>query len=190
MGAGDGHASLRAARKDPTLLAIAMDPSSDRLRDASRAAARQSIANGLFVVAAIEQLPTELTGRADEVTINFPWGTLLTGLVKGETSVLAPLARLAKAGAPVRMLLSVGERDRSTGLPPLDPDTLEARAPAYARAGFDVAECRAATADEVAGSNSSWARRLGRRPVCALVLRRRVERCDATATDRSVVPLG
>ena len=35
--------------------------------------------NALFVVAAAERVPAELHGLADELTILFPWGSLLRG---------------------------------------------------------------------------------------------------------------
>jgi len=145
----------------------------DMLRDGARIALRRRVPNALFVVAAIEQLPSELDRRADVVTVNFPWGSLLRGLVRADDAVLGPLARLAKCGAPLHALLSVEPRDRASGLATAHPKTLVANAPAYARAGFDLLECRAATRGDVDASGSSWAKRLGRdRAVVALALRR------------------
>ena len=145
----------------------------DMLRDGARTALRRGMPNALFVVAAIEQLPSELNQRADVVTVSFPWGSLLCGLVCADEALLEPLARLAKPGAHVRALLSVGPRDRASGLAAVDPSTLAANAAAYARAGFVLETCRAATSKEIDTSGSSWAKRLGRsRSVVALALRR------------------
>lgn len=133
----------------------------DRLRDGSHTAQRQQLPNALFVVASIEALPCELEDRADEVTLNFPWGSLLIGLVEGEPRVLGSLARLAKPGAPLHMLLSVEANDRAARLRPLTEEVLSSRAPAYARAGLKMEACRVATPAEIVASGSSWAKRLG-----------------------------
>ncbi len=173
MGAGDGHASLRVARGRPDTLAVALDPSADRLRDGARTALRRRLPNALFVVASIERLPHELDGRADAVTITLPWGSLLRGIVAADPCVLLPLARLAKPDADVRILLSVEPADAATGLPPLEAATLRANAPAYAAADLRLVRCDAATAEEISASGSSWAKRLGAdRRVFALELRR------------------
>ena len=175
VGAGDGHASLRAARNDPTTFAIALDPSIDRLRDGARTALREKLRNALFAVASIEQLPCELAGRADAVTITLPWGSLLRGIVQAEPAVLGPLARLTKVRAAVRVLLSVEPSDRATGLPPLGLATLRGNAGIYAQAGFLLERCADATPDEIGGSGSSWARRLANgeeRRIFAMTLRR------------------
>lgn len=174
VGAGDGHASLLRARRDPAIFAIAIDPSVDRLRDGARAALRQKLDNTLFVVSSIEALPRELHARADEVSVSFPWGSLLSGIVRATSDVLDPLAHLAKIDALVTMLLSVAPQDgRRTGLPTLDVAALAANAAAYRAAGFAIERCALASRDEVIVSASSWAKRLGHdREVIALMLRR------------------
>jgi hypothetical protein len=60
------------------------------------------------------------------------------------------------------------------GLPPVPP--VATLAAAYARHGLDLAEARPATAEEIATSSSSWAKRLragAARPVTRLAIRRR-----------------
>ena len=68
--------------------------------------------------------------------------------------MLAGVARLMAPGATVTVLVSVVPRDGLPGLP--ERGELE---DAYARQGLTV-ETRPATAAEVAGSASSWAKRL------------------------------
>ena len=173
VGAGDGHASVRLARARPDVVAIALDPSVDRLRDGARIALRQRIANALFVVAAIEDVSAELASRADEITVNFPWGSLLRGLVRAESRVLCGLAALAKAGACVRALLSIEDRDASSGLTADDLVALSRRTYDLAAAGLALEYLDVATPGEIGASGSSWAKRLGaRRAVYTLRLRR------------------
>jgi hypothetical protein len=88
-----------------------------------------------------------------------------------DDEVLAGVAALLAPGAVGRALVSVVERD---GMPPLPSRDELARA--YARHGLRIVEMRPATADEVAASGSSWAKRLragAARPVTLLRFERR-----------------
>jgi 16S rRNA (adenine(1408)-N(1))-methyltransferase len=161
---------LAAAARRPDTLAIGVDANAAAMAGASRRAHRRdALPNALFVVAAAERPPEALHGIAGSLTVNFPWGSLLRGLLGGDDAVLAGLARLLAPGAEGTVLLSVVPRD---GIPPVPP--AHELAPAYARHGLDLVEARPATPAEVAGSGSSWAKRLraGReRPVTLLRLR-------------------
>ena len=172
VGAGDGHATIRLARTEPRSLAIALDASLDRMRDGACIAQKQRLANALFVVSSIEDAPRTLDGIADAITINFPWGSLLRGVVHAEASVVHPLARIAKPGAELRMLLSVEGRDAAVGLGVLDATALQGTADVYAAAGFKLTLCAIATPAKRA-CGSSWSKRLAAdRQVFALTLMR------------------
>jgi len=100
------------------------------------------------------------------MTINFPWASLLRGVLGHDDEVLAGVARLLAPGAYATALVSVLPRDGVPAIP-----EAPALAGAYARHGLRVAEARPATPAEVAASGSSWAKRLraGReRPVTLL----------------------
>jgi 16S rRNA (adenine(1408)-N(1))-methyltransferase len=149
LGTGDGRAVLAAAAARPKTLVVGVDANAAAMARSSRRAAP----NALFVAAAAEQAP--LTGIAHEMTINFPWASLLRGVLGRDDAVLAGIARLAAPGAAISALVSVVERD---GLPDVpEPDALAA---AYERHGLRLIEARSATADEIAASGSSWAKRL------------------------------
>jgi hypothetical protein len=70
-------------RADSSCFAIGVDA----LRSAPR--------NALFVNAEARALPYELHGLATQVTINFPWGSLLGGLLDGDAELLGGLAAIA-----------------------------------------------------------------------------------------------
>lgn len=148
---------LHVAAHEPTTLAIGIDADAASLRVASRRAARTSkkggLPNALFVVSPVEVLPDELAAVADEVRIAFPWGSLLRGVMGADDAVLAGIGRVAKPGADVRALFSITDRDG------LDIPRAVDRA-AYDAAGLGVVEQRPATADEIAASRSTWAKRL------------------------------
>jgi 16S rRNA (adenine(1408)-N(1))-methyltransferase len=171
LGTGDGRHVLAAAARRPDTLFVGVDANAAAMADSSRRAwrGRAALPNALFAVAAAERPPEALHGLAGSLTVNFPWGSLLRGLLGEDDGVLAGVARLMAPGAEGRVLLSVVPRD---GMPPVPP--LSALAPAYERHGLDLAEMRRATPEEVAASGSSWAKRLraGReRPVTLLRLR-------------------
>ncbi len=156
LGTGDGRAVLAAAAERPDTLVIGVDASAPAMAEASRRAARRrALPNALFVVAAAEQPPAPLHGRVDSMTINFPWGSLLRGLLGHDDDVLAGVAKLLAPGANATVLTSVMPRDR---MPPIPP-TAELRE-IYRRHGLVVIEARPATAAEVKASRSSWAKRL------------------------------
>ena len=151
---------LAAAAARPETFVLGLDASADAMARSSRRAPP----NAVFVAAAAERPP--LTGIADTVTINFPWASLLRGVLGYDETVLAGIAQLAAPGATVNALVSVIPRDGVPAVPPVDE--LEA---AYARHGLRLVEARAATAAEIAASGSSWAKRLragSARPVTLL----------------------
>jgi 16S rRNA (adenine(1408)-N(1))-methyltransferase len=171
LGTGDGRHVLAAAARRPDTLVVGVDTNAAAMADSSRRASRgrAALPNALFAVAAAERPPEALHGMAGSLTVNFPWGSLLRGLLGEDDAVLAGVARLMAPGVEGAALLSVVPRD---GMPPVPPPA--SLAPAYARHGLELVEMRAATPEEVAASGSSWAKRLraGReRPVTLLKLR-------------------
>jgi 16S rRNA (adenine(1408)-N(1))-methyltransferase len=154
VGTGDGKAVLRWARAEPDRLVIGVDANAAGML----AAARRStgLPNAAFVVAAAESLPDDLAGAADLVTVQFPWGSLLRGIVCAEGPVLANLARIAAPGAILEVLWSVTDRDRAT----LGPVPTRPTEEPFAAAGFEFRDLRPATVAEIDATGSSWAKRL------------------------------
>jgi hypothetical protein len=97
--------------------------------------------------------------------------------------VLSGVAQLLAPGAEATALVSVIPHD---GLPPIPaPEELAA---AYARHRLELADSRPASASEVAGSLSSWAKRLRAgtaRPVTLLRLRAPLVSGDTAAQHSS-----
>ena len=142
---------------------------------AARRASRARLDNAVFVVARAESLPDDLRGVADLVTVSFPWGSLLRGIVGdgADDDVIASLAAVCRPRAAITVTWSVTERD-PLGWKVSPESEIRER---FAAAGLVVTELRSASAAEVAASGSSWAKRLGvgpRRP--ATILRARAGR--------------
>src|SRR4030088_863827 len=94
-------------------------------RRAARGIRRGGLANAQFVVASAESLPLEISGVATSLTVHFPWGSLLNGLISADPAMLAGLVRMALPGATLTLLLSVTERDQVDGMKRFDGDAVE-----------------------------------------------------------------
>lgn len=138
-------------------------------RRAGRPATRGGLPNALFVVAGVEGPPPELAGRADLVTVRFPWGSLLRGLVGLDPRASAGLASFLAPGGSLEALVSVQERD---GLDDVRARLADPRALTDTWDAFGSSLVDAGPVDpaDLVAIGSTWAKRLG-----------------ATASDRRVV---
>jgi 16S rRNA (adenine(1408)-N(1))-methyltransferase len=164
LGTGDGRAALAAAASEPRALVIGLDPDARAMAEASRRAARGprkgGLPNVLFIVAAAEHLPAALTGRADRVTVFFPWGSLLRGMLGADERVAHGLADLLRPDGRLEALVSVTHRDGIGGFESLDEATIQEASERLGRAGLDLVAACHASAEEVRATRSSWGRRL------------------------------
>lgn len=165
LGTGDGRFVLRTARAHPVQYVIGIDACRDNLREASRRAP----ANALFLIANALTLPVELAGLASAITIHFPWGTLLTGLLEQDSPLLATLARLARPGATLEIRLNGGAL-AEVGWS-LASGGQQVRRLARL-AGFHMAAPRLLAAEDLRACPTTWARRLafGRDPRALLLV--------------------
>lgn len=170
VGCGDGRFPYQRARDDPEALYIGIDPDADTLAEyayrASRKPSRGGVANVLYVVAALQDLPAELAGIADIVCVNFPWGGLLRGLLIPDPAVLGAVAGLAKPGGRFEVVLTF-DAAHDAGVfgdlesPSLDEQYIrEVLAAPYAAAGLKVEDVREITREEALALPSTWGRRL------------------------------
>ena len=169
------------ARDAPDRFFVGIDANAAALRRFSGRADRERLFNLVYVRAAVEALPSELTGVADCVTTILPWGSLLAAIARPSVEVLRCIRALCRPGATLTVVFGLDAgRDRAEaarlGLPPLDGAHLRGvLTSGYAEAGFAVASIRPVDAGELARWPSTWARRL------AFGLTRPMIRIDATA---------
>ena len=104
IGTGDGRFVRHIAQSDPRCFAAGVDACRENLNSA----ARRAPSNALFVIANAYALPGELHGLAARITINFPWGSLLDGLVRGAPALLDGLSSIARPGAVLEVRLNGG----------------------------------------------------------------------------------
>jgi 16S rRNA (adenine(1408)-N(1))-methyltransferase len=158
LGAGDGRFVAQVARAYPDSLAIGIDACRENLIEQSRRAPD----NAVFLVANALTLPEELTEIATHLTINFPWGSLLKGLLD-DPAFCARLVSLVRPGATLEVALNGGALAEAGW-------TLEAgskRIQSNLRAaGFMLRTPQAWGVTELRACPTTWARRLafGRDP--------------------------
>lgn len=179
IGTGDGRAVLARATAEPDSLVIGVDANAAGMAEASRRADRRGPANVLFLAAAAEALAeSPLAGRADLVTVAFPWGSLLRGLlaVDDGSPALAGTASALRGGGSLEVLTSVLPTDGIADLPALDERAEPAIRCAWQAVGLELSGFDPADASTLASVASSWSRRLrgpgGDRPVWRLNGRR------------------
>ena len=159
LGTGDGRYVHHIAAERPAWFVIGVDACRENLRQVSR----RTLRNVRFAIANARALPPELDGVATEITINFPWGSLLTGLLEHEQGLLAGLRTLARPGAVLHVRLN-GEAVARTGW------DLMAGADVVRyglhRSGWEVARPSLLNAAALRQLPSTWAKRLayGRDP--------------------------
>ena len=170
LGTGDGRFVYQCAREHPDRFYIGVDAQAKALEKISekihRKPAKGGLPNVLFVQAAVENLPSELDGVADEVHVHFPWGSLLCTVATGDEAVLRGLRRICAPGAWLEIIIGLDpERDRAEierlELPPLSEEFLKnVLVPRYQAAGFKVVEHGLISASEWPQLHTSWAQRL------------------------------
>ena len=165
LGTGDGRFVSHIATRRPDMLAIGIDLCAANVREASRRAP----ANALYLIASAHALPDALQGLATFLTINFPWGDLLTGLLAAGAGGAGELAALTRPGGQIEIRLNGGALATAGW-------TLSAAGTQVARnlrgAGFHIEPPQRLDAAALRAYPTTWAHRLafGRDP-CALYLR-------------------
>ena len=171
VGTGDGRFAYHLASVDPGRLVVGIDAIDEPMGEIAAKAARKPAKGGrpnlLLVRAAIEALPAELQGVADEVSVQLPWGSLLEGIVLARDDVLAGLAALCRPGARVTVTLN-GEiwldstPARYEHLPVPTPEYVaDVVAAGMERVGIRIGVARYSSAAEAKELRTTWARRLG-----------------------------
>jgi 16S rRNA (adenine(1408)-N(1))-methyltransferase len=164
VGTGVGNALLRRARHEPTTFFIGVDAAADNMREASDRAHRQPARGGVdnlaFVAAAANDLPGDLAGIADEVTVVLPWGSLLQVVLLADEVFLGKLMAVLKPVGRLELLVSVAESDVGAGKIDFDEAKARALAVSYSKLGWKPEDVRLADVADVERLGSSWARRL------------------------------
>lgn len=122
--------------------------------------------NLYFVLATAESLPDELTGIADTVYINFPWGTLLQGIVFVNELIWQNIKKVCKTNAVVQITLGYNtEHDKKEvdrlSLPVLDEQYIQnVLLPGFKVYGFKTINVKKLISSDVREYPTTWAKKL------------------------------
>ncbi len=177
LGTGDGRYVYRQALVRPDTLCIGVDATSENLADysarVSKKPSRGGLPNALYVLANAESLTAELNARANAITINLPWSSLLAGLTRGDACLLASIARLARPGASLDIIINLAAFASPVPLElqalpvPTVEYALAVLKSRYAEFGIHIKHAKMLGKQEMAQIGSDWALRLayGRAPL-------------------------
>lgn len=104
LGTGDGRYARTLAEAHPDWFVIGVDSCRENLR----AYSQTKLPNLLFVIASAQMLPRELHGLVSHITINFPWGSLLTSLLTDDPRLMYGLASISRSTAALDLRLNGG----------------------------------------------------------------------------------
>ncbi len=170
IGTGDGMFVYRSALAEAHKFFIGIDPNRKPLEKISqriyRKTAKGGVTNAMFVQAAVEDLPAELSDIASEVYVNFPWGSLLRTVAGGDVAGLKQIRAVCSEQAKVRIVFGVDPvRDRAEmerlQLPELTVNYLASTLTKnYRLAGLEIVERRRLDTTDSVHAVTSWGRRL------------------------------
>lgn len=165
LGTGDGRFAIHTARKEPGWFAVGVDACRENLVALSRTAPQ----NSLFVIASAQNLPVELHSMADRLTINFPWGSLLTGLLDGDPALMGGLRSAIRPDGDLQVRLNASAMAEAGWA--LDAGA-EQVVQILARAGFRMRPLQQIGSKDLRACATTWARRLafGRDPRAYVII--------------------
>ncbi|QQS40840.1 MAG: methyltransferase domain-containing protein [Acidobacteriota bacterium] len=168
IGTGDGRFVFRSAERDPDTFWIGVDANAKPLKKISTMAERKlgkgRRANAMFVHASAEDLPEEFKGIADEIFINFPWGSLLGAVLRPDPEFLTQILSVLKPGGRLSILTAIDPKRDQTELGRLGIEPASAHfeisiASRYASAGLQQVPCGTGSARELR-AETTWAKKL------------------------------
>lgn len=170
IGTGDGRFVAASAKSNPNRFFIGVDANVKPLEKPSMKATRKpskgGLPNVLFVQAAVENLPDEFKGIANEIYVNFPWGSLLRAVATADETVICGLHRVAEQNCTLEINLGIDtERDKTEierlGIPFLTENYIQnTLLPAYQSLGFKYLRHHHLETKEWRKIETSWAKKL------------------------------
>jgi 16S rRNA (adenine(1408)-N(1))-methyltransferase len=112
LGTGDGRHVHSLAERFPDDFVIGVDACRENLYEYSRV----KLPNMTFVIANAQCLPCEFKGLISHITINFPWGSLLEGLLMGDEGLMCGLDSITRSNTTIDIRLNGGAMSEA-GMP-------------------------------------------------------------------------
>lgn len=100
LGCGDGKQTYKMAFDHPENFYVGADANFKGLEEIAKKAKKKPAKGGLnnviFIHGVAENLPNELESIFDEIQINFPWGSLLEGIITVDTEIIRNIKMVGK----------------------------------------------------------------------------------------------
>ena len=159
LGTGDGRFVRCLAEKHKENFFIGIDACRENLRVNSQS----KLPNTLFIIASAQSLPAELNGLASQVSINFPWGSLLGSLLNDDACLIDGLASVSKKNARIDISMNGGALTEAGSNLDTGSAIIHAN---MIRHGWDLKRPQLMDSSTLKAFPSTWARRLahGRDP--------------------------
>ena len=152
IGCGDGSAALAYARKRPDTAVLGIDTCLDNLNRKLRRAPD----NLRFLRGDATRPLVELESQFDSGTIAFPFGSLLRGLLGGDSAVLDQILSPFKHEASVRVWINESAIQATVGSEPDMPSALDSLQDALGGKSAAALDHR-----DIRYESSRWAKRIG-----------------------------
>jgi 16S rRNA (adenine(1408)-N(1))-methyltransferase len=168
LGTGDGRFVRTLAEKHPNRFIVGVDACRENLREHSRA----KLCNMLFVIASAQELPCEFEGLFSQVTINFPWGSLLKGLLASDSGLMRGLTSVSRPNTQIEIHVnSEALMEAGTSLD-AGAGTIYGNLSQF---GWKIRDPRPVGREALSKISTTWARRLahGRDPRAMILTGRR-----------------
>jgi hypothetical protein len=104
LGTGDGRYVQTLAQAHPDWFIIGVDACRENMYARSQA----KLQNMLFVIASAQSIPPELNGLISHISINFPWGSLLDSLLRGDPKLMCGLEVISRSATSLELRLNAG----------------------------------------------------------------------------------
>lgn len=170
LGTGDAQFIYELARKDNDTFYVGIDSNAASMTYISWKVARKpakggGVLNLALVHSSVEKVAIFFSNQADSISINYPWASLLKGIVAPEETTVQAIAELAKKSAIIDMRINNHVfRDENTrsklGLPSLDTShVMQKMVPVYEKYSIRLLK------NEIIGTpkaeeKSSWGKQL------------------------------
>lgn len=181
LGTGDGRFVYKNAKANPDNFYIGIDPSEKLLQEYSKKSNKDKLNNTLFIRASIEMLPGELKGVANKLHINFPWGSLLGGIINTKEKIIKNMLFMLSKLAEVIIIFGYSpsaeptETDR-LNLEKINRGVIEKKIiPEFESKGLELVEIKKLKKDDLGNIESTWGKKLefGQdRPVFKVILKK------------------
>ena len=162
LGTGDGRFVYKMAKENPNNEYVGIDPMLSQTKKYARKINREKLENVKLIEASVEKLPTNLNNTADELYINFPWGSLLAAIAKPDKNLIRNIIKLLKPKGVLKIVLGYAEEAEPSETQRLELEKLDENRiiQTFEELGTDLVTSHKVEKSEMHKIESSWGKKL------------------------------